>query len=316
MVVMRPLPTSVPLQRALDRVARENYGVLWSEMLRELGLTRAQIRTYVRRGVWKRICQGVYAVAAVRPSWEQSLMLLCRRAPNRCWASGRAAARLWELDGFSSDVIEVSTTANLRVSSADAVIHHIRQIPASDTTVVRGLPVTSVHRTLIDLGGLVDADEVEVAYESARRRRRTNDEWLLRRIDELGTMGRAGPSVLKDIIEQHSRGAAPTGSALEVRFLQLSRRFGLPNPERQRTVRNPDGSLARVDFIYRGTSVVVEVDGRSTHARKRQWEQDLRRRNRLTAQGFRVLHVTFERMRLDPIGIAEEINAALGRRFV
>jgi very-short-patch-repair endonuclease len=188
-------------------------------------------------------------------------------------------------------------------------------MPAPDATVRRGLPVTSVHRTLIDLGNDVHPDDVELAYECARRRRQTNDEWLLRRIEEMGTQGRSGPAILKAIIERHS-GAAPTGSALEVRFLHLNRRFQLPEPERQRVVRNRDGSTARVDFIYPGTVVVVEVDGRSVHQRKRQWEQDLRRRNRLTAKGFRVLHVTYERMKSDPSGIAEEINAALGRSFV
>jgi very-short-patch-repair endonuclease len=316
MVAMRPFPTSTPLQQALDRVARENYGVLWTEILHDLGVTRSQIRTHVRRGEWKKIGQRLYVVAAVSPSWEQSLMLICRRAPGRTWVSGRAAARLWDLDGFSAEIVEVSTTANLRAPSPEAVIHHLPTMPANDATVFRGLPVTSVHRTLIDLGNEVDPDAVELAYECARRRRRTNDEWLLRRIEGLGTQGRAGPAILKAIIERHSRAAAPTGSALEVRFLQLNRRFLLPEPERQRIVLNRDGSTARVDFIYPGTVVIVEVDGRSIHDRKRQWEKDLRRRNRLTAKGFRVLHVTYERMRSDPNGIAEEINAALGRSFV
>jgi very-short-patch-repair endonuclease len=46
--------------------------------------------------------------------------------------------------------------------------------------------------------------------------------------------------------------------------------------------------------------------------RPAQWEADLRRRNGLTASGLRVLHVTHERMRNDPSGLAEEIAKALG----
>ena len=260
------------------------------------------------------VVDGRYATVSDINS-APALMLLCRRAPGQVWVSGRAAARLWELDGFSAEVIEVATTANLRAPSHEALIHHIPAMPTGDATVVRGLPVTSVHRTLIDLGNDTHPDDVEIAYECARRRRLTNDGWLLRRIEQMGTQGRPGPAVLKAIIERHS-GAAPTGSSLEVRFLHLNRRFRLPEPERQRVVRHKDGSTARVDFIYPGTVVVVEVDGRSIHERKRQWEQDLRRRNRLTAKGFRVLHVTFERMRSDPDGIAEEVNAALGRGSV
>jgi very-short-patch-repair endonuclease len=72
------------------------------------------------------------------------------------------------------------------------------------------------------------------------------------------------------------------------------------------------GFLARVDFIWEDHGVVVEVDSRS-HLRRDQWEADLRRRNALTAQGLRVLHVTYERMILDAVGVAEEILLALSR---
>jgi hypothetical protein len=109
------------------------------------------------------------------------------------------------------------------------------------------------------------ADDVELAYECARRRRQTNDERLKRRIRELGVSGRRGCATLDRIIALHEA-KAPTGSALEVRFLQLNRRFRLPDPECQRIIKDRDGSIARVDFMYPGTVVIVEVDGRSVHA--------------------------------------------------
>jgi very-short-patch-repair endonuclease len=166
----------------------------------------------------------------------------------------------------------------------------------------------------IDIGEASSQDDVELAYECARRRRQTHDQRLKRRLQGLGLKGRKGCATLDRIIALHEA-KAPTGSALEVRFLQLNRRFRLPDPQCQRIIRDRDGSVARVDFIYPGTVVIVEVDGRSVHSRARQLETDLRRRNRLTSDGYCVLHVTYERMRTDPSGVAREIGLALARRL-
>jgi very-short-patch-repair endonuclease len=178
-------------------------------------------------------------------------------------------------------------------------------------TVVRGIPVTTVHRTLTDLGSVVDPNTVEMALESALRRKITTIDRLWRTIGEIGTRGRRGPAVLAGILGAHA--GRPTESALETRFAQLVREFKIPSPARQVRVCDESGALARVDFIWEDAGVVVEVDGRSHHVRRDRWEADLRRRNGLTAQGLRVLHVTNERMILDAAGAAMEIRMALSR---
>jgi very-short-patch-repair endonuclease len=76
-------------------------------------------------------------------------------------------------------------------------------------------------------------------------------------------------------------------------------------------VRDEFGFVARVDFEYVGRDVIIEVDSREHHLRLQEWERDLKRRNRLTGQGKRVLHVTYRRMKTDPNGIIEEIRSAL-----
>jgi hypothetical protein len=202
------------------------------------------------------------------------------------------------------------TTANVRSKTSKVRIKRVSMMPARDVTVLRGLPVTTVDRTLIDLGDDLPAERVELAYESAYRRRLTHPWRLGRRIEELGTTGRKGPSVLRWIIDVQED-TAPTGSALEVMFLQLNRRAGLPTPIRQRVFKDARGRVIRVDFIYPGTNVVVEVDGRAFHLRRLKWEEDLERRNRLTASGLRVLHVTYRRMKGDPEGVIAEIEQAL-----
>lgn len=315
MVLMRQFgPNPCGLQQGLDRISRANYGVLWNEVLDGLGVSPSQRRRRVELGIWRRPAKGIYVVSAVPPSWEQCLMVQCRRVPGRVWVAARAAAALWNLDGFEDRLIEVVTTADIRSGGDREHIRRIRAMPSCDVTVLRGLPVTTMHRTLIDIGETSARDDVELAYECARRRRQTNDERLKRRLQDLGLKGRKGCATLSRIIALH-QAKPPTDSALEVRFLQLNRRFRLPDPELQSIIKDRDGAVVRVDFIYPGTVVIVEVDGRSIHARARRLESDLRRRNRLTSDGYLVLHVTYERMRTDPSGVAREIATALARRL-
>jgi hypothetical protein len=139
-------------------------------------------------------------------------------------------------------------------------------IPPSDVCIVRKIPVTTVHRTLIDLGAVVPPDAVELALECALRRKITSVDRLHRGLAAGGTRGRRGPAVLTSLLRHHTR--RPTESALETRFVQFLRLFGLPMPDRQVAIHDEAGLVGRVDFMYGSRGVVVEVDGRTHHLRR------------------------------------------------
>jgi very-short-patch-repair endonuclease len=241
-------------------------------------------------------------------------MAVCLRAPGRVWVSHRGAGGFWDLDDVPRNVVEVTSLVDMRVDPRKVILHRTTCMPKWDVTSVSGLPITTVHRTLIDLSSVVDRDSVEVALECALRRRITSIDRLRRRLEAIGTNGRRGTGVLRAILEIREPGAPPTGSALEVRFIQLLRRRKLPLPIRQRVVRDDRGFVARVDFEYVEQGLVIEVDSRKHHLGAAEWERDLRRRNRLTSAGKRVLHVTHRRMEKDPEGLIDEIARALGVR--
>jgi hypothetical protein len=49
-------------------------------------------------------------------------------------------------------------------------VHHVPHLHPDDVTVVRGIPVTSVSRTLVDLAEVTERDELRAVFENARRR--------------------------------------------------------------------------------------------------------------------------------------------------
>jgi very-short-patch-repair endonuclease len=221
----------------------------------------------------------------------------------------RAAGRFWHLDGCDFDITEILTTADLRPGADGATIHRTKDVPARDVTVVQSLPVTTVHRTLVDLGAVCDLEVVELAVESALRRRITTVPRLERHLAASSQRGRRGPKTLRVVLRRRGD-RPPTDSHLETRFLQFLRRHGFPEPDRQERIYGDDGLIARVDFIYVERNLIVEVDSRTHHTRQLDWERDLRRRNALTSRGRRVLHVTESRLRSDPEGLAGELRRA------
>jgi very-short-patch-repair endonuclease len=297
---------------ALARIAANQYGLFTAAQARDFAIDGDGIGRRLRSGLIVREHPSVYRFSAVPPSFKQQLKAVTLWKPGHIWASHRGAAGFWQLDEVPEGTIEVSTSCNLRTTRPDVIVHRTAAQPNRDIAEVARIPISTVHRTLIDLGAVVDADIVELALECALRRRMTSIDRLTRRLADASGHGRRGAGVLRIVLERRDPFAPPTESALETKFLQLLRRHRLPLPVRQRVVRDEAGFVARVDFIYPEANLVIEVDSRRHHLSPQDWERDLQRRNRLTAAGKRVLHVTYARMKNDPGGIATEIGGALG----
>jgi hypothetical protein len=53
---------------------------------------------------------------------------------------------------------------------AGVIVHRVPPLHPDDVTVVDGIPVTTVARTLIDLAEMMDADELRACFGEARAR--------------------------------------------------------------------------------------------------------------------------------------------------
>lgn len=296
---------------ALARLAASQEGLFTKEQALEIGLDEYWVSRRRKSGLVVREYERVYRFVAATRTFKQRLKALTLRAPGQVWVSHRGAGGFWQLDEVPPGVVEVTTCLSIKAGGRDVILHYVEAMPRRDVTKVSSLPITTVHRTLIDLGAVVDPDTVEIALECALRRRITTVDRLARRLDEVGGHGRRGAGVLRAILERRDPKAPPTDSALEVRFLIVIRRHRLPVPVRQQVIRDENGFVARVDFAYPDSGVIIEVESRKHHLSPADWERDLRRHNRLAAQGKRVLRITYERMLTDSEGIAREIRTAL-----
>jgi very-short-patch-repair endonuclease len=239
---------------------------------------------------------GVFVVANVPRTWHALLGAATAWAGSGSAVSHRAAAALWDLDGFAPGIIEITTTRDVR-GRAGVLVHLVPELPPCFVVRHQGLAVTTIHKTLVDLGCVAAPDLVEQALECALRRRITTELRLRRLLADLGTRGRRGVPVLSSLLDLQSAALPPTESALEAKTIQMLRAHGFPAPVRQLVVKDDNGFVARVDLAYPEAKLIIEVDSRSHHLRRKEWEKDLARRNELTSRGCLVLHATEEKLK-------------------
>jgi very-short-patch-repair endonuclease len=117
---------------------------------------------------------------------------------------------------------------------------------------------------------------------------------------------RRGAGVLAQAIALHAPGSIRTRSELEERMLALCKRFRSPTPEVKYDLQGHE-----VDFLWRDSRLVVEVDGWAAHGTRGAFERDRRRDADLLAAGWRVLRISWERLRSEPLWVAERVAEVL-----
>ncbi|HEV2757425.1 MAG TPA: DUF559 domain-containing protein [Actinomycetota bacterium] len=172
--------------------------------------------------------------------------------------------------------------------------------------------MTTPARTLLDLGAVEPVDKVEAALDGALRTGLVSLPRLRWFVSAYGGRGTRGTGTIKRLFAARPTGYVPPHSPLEAKVWKLIVDAGLPLPVRQHEVRVGRQFIARVDLAYPDLRVAVEADGYRWHSGRREWSRDLTRRNRLTALGWRVLHVTHEDVQERPGEIARDLERLLG----
>lgn len=275
---------------ALDRMASSNLGLLAQEQLISAGFSTRKIQRMVSSGLLRRIHRGVFVLLGTDLTWERLIGAATLSGPMRP-ASHLAAARLWALRSVDED-LQISVEYPHRAALQGISVHRSRSLCSADVTWVDGILVTTPERTLADLGKVLPEPEVlrilrhAIATGLVNRR----DLWRLR--FRLGKQGRDGIGVLGRCLASLPEKAEYSKSGLEVMFLELCERFGVPAPAVQLPLAI-GGQLFRVDFAFPAHRVFVEIDGAAWHSGPTQVAADGGRQNLLVAHGWRPVRFTY-----------------------
>src|SRR3954470_13528173 len=152
-------------------IAGRAHGVVTRKTLLGKGVTPQQIRRRLERGSLIAVHRGVYRVGHQAPSTEARYLAAILACGRGALLSGRPAAHLWGLIKGSPPSPEVLAPTERRVSGI--TVRRARPYWSQDGTECRGVPTTTVPRTLVDLAGPLSepvlaraCHEAEVLYET------------------------------------------------------------------------------------------------------------------------------------------------------
>ena len=235
------------------------------------------------------------------------------------WARGTAvisrqsAAALWEFENYWRTRVELSGTSNLSPPPG-VVYHRVSRLAAADVTVRRGIRVTSVARTILDLAAVVSPRTLERTLDEALRRQIVTLKGLRYCIERNGRRGRSGIAHLEVLMTERYQQRAPD-SPLETDVAALIRESGLPPGIKRYLVTEGDYVIAEVDLAWPRKKVAVQVHGSSFHRQPRTWENDQQTENQLQLHGWIVVKITARMLAEAPEEIPSVIARALGQRL-
>jgi very-short-patch-repair endonuclease len=271
------LGRNAPSDRATVALAARQHGIVTTAQLAGAGIGRRAIARRVERGWLIPRFRGVYQVGpmTVRYAPEMAAVLACG---DGAALSHQSAAAIWGF-GNRDDVVHVSVTRDVR-SRNGLRVHRTLSLNA---VVQNGLPLTTPFRTLTDLARVLNPAELDRAKEQAH--------------------------VLGLVIPDDTDEPEFTRSEAEERLRQLCKAAQLPMPRTNARVAGWE-----VDAYWPEHKLIVEVDGYRYHRTRRRFESDRRKDAALTVAGYRVIRITWRRLRDEPLSVSAQLGALLSVR--
>jgi very-short-patch-repair endonuclease len=288
------------VERAIARIGGRQDNVISREQLLGAGLGRGAIAHRVATGAWQRLHNNVYLLGPAPPS----LMARARAAALACGAdavvSHRSAAEMFGLLPENGGEVHV-TVAGRNIAPREGVRRHrIAAFGPGEVTKMRGIPVTTVARTICDIAATEPDNEVEHAYQEALYRRIVTDRQMAAVLKR--EPYRRGAPVIRRLLENPTM----TRSDKERLLLRLIAQAQLPKPL---TNVRLHGYL--VDAYWPEHGLVVEFDGWPAHGHRGAFESNRKRDQVLLAHGVGVMRVTGRHLKYEPVAVAARIAMAL-----
>lgn len=224
--------------------------------------------------------------------------------------SHRSAAALWGLREDRHPFVDVIAPNRRGRVPAGIGAHRDGTLTVADRTSLDGVPCTNVPRTLLDLAAVVPVWELRKAISEAEVLR-ILDHTAVRRLIKRNK-GRRGVARLRMLLDDIHPETKRTRSEMELLFLRMCDRGGVPRPE-VNVVLNVGGRRLRPDFLWRDAGLIVEADSRRYHDTGSAFQSDRRREQRLQLAGWRVSRCTWEQIDHEPRALAQTIRGLLAQ---
>jgi very-short-patch-repair endonuclease len=165
------------------------------------------------------------------------------------------------------------------------IIHRTNFLPPADRGDLGRVPITTVARTLLDLGAVVPFGIVEQAVSDAVTMKLVTLPQLCAVLDRTGKRGRRGTAALRAVVRQADPDEK-SESELERRLWRLVPK--VPGLVQQHEVVTAEGKRFRLDVALPDRMIAIEANGHRWHADARRTMADRKRSRALEKLGWHV----------------------------
>lgn len=203
--------------RRIATSAAKHHGVLLPDLLDREEVTARQRRLRVASGEWRRLDGGILVIAGVPETFEMLATAALARHPTAA-LSHQSALRIHGTETATS-AVHLSVQAGGPTRAVGAVLHQTL-LEERDIVVRKGFRVTTLERTLVDLGATMGQRDLQRCIEDHLVRGRTTFARLESTFLRLATRGRTGIARTRAVLAALD-GEPPTESELEAMFNRL-----------------------------------------------------------------------------------------------
>jgi len=152
------------LDAALAALAARQFGVVSRLQLLAAGFSDRAIRRRLEAKRLHRIYAGVYAVGHPRVCREGRWLAAVLACGEGAVLSHRSAAALWGIRDYDGRIEVTARHAHRRGS---LLVARRSSLERDEITAHRGIPATTVERTLVDLGAVLEPHQLDRALREA-----------------------------------------------------------------------------------------------------------------------------------------------------
>lgn len=293
----------------IAEIAEDQHGVVARGQLRALGLGEEAIDWRLRHGRLHRLHWGVYAVGHKVLSQEGRWMAAVLAGGPGAVLSHRSAAAHWGIRDHRGGPIDITSPS--KTKSQGSIRRHSVQLPADEVTVERGIPVTTVPRTIFDLAAVSTPHAVESALRQSEFRRLYDPLSLHDLIDRYP--GHRGIRSARTALARRAEAPGRTVGRLEDRFLPFLDHHDLPRPHLNAWL-EAGGRRFQVDCLWPAAMQIVELDGWEGHGTRTAFREDRARDRRLRVAGYGVTRIPWSALDDEPTAVAADLRSLLLRQ--
>lgn len=246
------------------------------------------------------VSPGVYAVGRPELTPRGRWMAAVLACGDDAALSHRSAAELWGMGYEESGRIDVSIRRRSKITRRGVLVRARPKLPEHSVIRRFGVPVTHPVQTLIDLATELRPLRLERAVNQADVHDLVDPETLRDSLDAYP--GVPGVKALRTMLDRHT--FRLSDSDLEILFRPLARAAAFPSPLSKHWVLGYE-----VDFFFPDHGLIVETDGLRYHRTPAQQARMVKRDQKHTAAGYRVLRFTHWQIAYAPTEVTQVLRA-------